>query len=202
MSLRKLFWGSYCNLDEERARKDLAGDPHTADARCTPRAARKPTKDSAPNISLNLSPRKRVWERFSMAVIGVVVQITALIVMGLVTYHWNLQKGNKPVVPYAYPLAIIGTGSLVLGMFICATVIERSTKEVTWVKGPGAAHLNLHVLWLQRSGSVSDQSFQSFDIIAKGAWGAILTSRRRENGDPLVVPGDAYPNSTRKRKMK
>jgi hypothetical protein len=137
-----------------------------------------------------------------MAVVGVVVQVTALMVMGLVTYHWKLQKGNKPVVPYAYPLVIIGTSSLVLGMFICAAVIEKSTKEVTWMKGPDAAHLNLHVLWLQRSGSVSDQSFESFAIMAKGPRDAILTSRRRGYEDSLVVPGDAYPSSIRKRKMK
>lgn len=81
--------------------------------------------------------------------------------------------------PYAYPLTALGTILLVIGMYVCASVVEKGTKEKTWVsrKSDSGTELNdIQLLWLQKKNVVSDQCFESYAIIAPGFRKSILTS--------------------------
>ncbi|KAF8241210.1 hypothetical protein K440DRAFT_523789, partial [Wilcoxina mikolae CBS 423.85] len=140
-------------------------------------------RKQAPNISLNLHGGSKVEDLYAVAACGIVLQFGVLAFSGLAVYYpgWNLRfpKNGRPIQSYAYPLMATGTVLLVIGMIICSWVIEQSTTEEKWVvKGlkPKA-----HLLWLQKSHTVSDQSFESFVIFAQGTRDAILSSRRAPN---------------------
>ena len=135
-------------------------------------------QDYAPNISINLNPERHPIELGFWALCGVTVQLTALVIPGLTVYHWKLKKGDDTVEDYAYPLVVVGTTLLVIGMYICASVVEMASKEKTWAKGPNfpAQALGARILWLQRQHVVSDQNFDAFAVVARGKRSAIITS--------------------------
>ncbi|KAK3376271.1 hypothetical protein B0T24DRAFT_648286 [Lasiosphaeria ovina] len=97
-----------------------------------------------------------------------------LVYSGFVTYYPALAflKDGMPVAPHAYPLTAGGTLILVSGMLICSHVVESSTVETRHrVKSGKAAQ----VIWLQRAGTVNDQSFASYAIFADGLRSVITT---------------------------
>ncbi|RPA83159.1 hypothetical protein BJ508DRAFT_207357, partial [Ascobolus immersus RN42] len=127
----------------------------------------------ASNITLNLA-RSRVWLLYASAVFGVALQAGVLVVSGLATYRFPWLKGGSEVSWYAYPFTAAGTTCLCLGMFICATVIEQSTREFRWK--PADTTQKLHVLWLQRELVINDQSFRSFGLFSQRTLDFLLTS--------------------------
>jgi hypothetical protein len=58
----------------------------------------------APNISLNLAVSRNTRELYIAAVLGILVQITVLVIAGLASYNpgWKLTKGGTSVQDYAY----------------------------------------------------------------------------------------------------
>ncbi|KAH0553168.1 hypothetical protein GP486_006648 [Trichoglossum hirsutum] len=123
------------------------------------RAHRRLSKSqgSSPNIYHNLTlPAKRT-ELHIVAFIGVVLQLGALVFSGLTTYYtqWELKKGGRTAIGYAYPFMAVGTALLVAGMLVCSFVIEQSTVENTWRIGKSA-----RIMWLQQGQEVNDQLFR------------------------------------------
>ena len=45
------------------------------------------------------------------------------------TYRWQLYKDDELVAPSAYPLNAGGTALLVMGVLVCARVVESSSCE-------------------------------------------------------------------------
>ncbi|RPA82272.1 hypothetical protein BJ508DRAFT_208215, partial [Ascobolus immersus RN42] len=143
----------------------------------------------APNLFLNLRPQisaKDKWELRGFALVGVILQAGGLAFSGTMAYHPDmrikLQKEGHPVDSYAYPLATAGTLVLILGMWICSFVIERSTEEESWiVKNPNRknrhSRIPFRVAWIQQGGAVTDQQFGSYAIFGKDKRESILTSR-------------------------
>jgi hypothetical protein len=132
----------------------------------------------APNISLNTSnsavSKTELWV---IALIGIFLQSGVLVLDAAATYYSGLQwkKGGRIVVGYAFPFTFIGTLGVVVGMFVCAYVIEASTKECTWKAK--SDQTNMQILWIQRSQTVSDQRFKSYAIYAAKDRKFIMTSR-------------------------
>ncbi|KAK4122032.1 hypothetical protein N657DRAFT_682498 [Parathielavia appendiculata] len=89
---------------------------------------------------------------------------------------FDLVKDGSPVADYAFPCTAAGTVLLVLGMLICAHVVESSTSETRYRPPAGKS---ARVVWLQRSGTVNDQVFESFAIFPDQAQALVTTSRRR-----------------------
>ncbi|KAI5816232.1 hypothetical protein BZA77DRAFT_65879 [Pyronema omphalodes] len=143
----------------------------------------------APNISLNLSVSRNTRELYIAAIFGILVQITVLVVAGLVSYHPGLKltKGGTSVQEYAYPLTSGGTLLLVLGMFICASVVEQSTTEKTFKKADGIKKAKLYILWLQRGQLIGDQTFESYAMVAEEPAEEIWTSSRQRSREELPV---------------
>lgn len=116
---------------------------------------------SPPNISLNIfSKRGSRRELHAVAVFGTGVQIAVIALAGLETYidPWNLsfKKNGHPVDSYAFPLMVIGTSLLVLGMVMCSHIIEASSIEVEWMPSDG------QLVWMQKGETINDQKFKSF----------------------------------------
>ena len=119
-----------------------------------------------PNIGLNLSgQRVSNLEFMLVAVAGVVLQAGVVVFAGVGTYlspwNGNFKKGNKPVQKHAFPSMAGGTVALVIGMFLCCYIVERSTTENTWAITEPDGH-RVRVAWLQRGGEVNDQHFKSY----------------------------------------
>lgn len=96
-----------------------------------------------------------------------VLQLGVLAFDYVVTYRIKWKKGDNPIASYAFPLTCIGTLGIVFGMYICACIVEESTKETNWVptdqfKSKGTPR----IIWVQKKQTVGDQGFQSFAIYA------------------------------------
>lgn len=139
------------------------------------------TAKGAPNISLNTTGQHTArWETLCVAIVGVVLQLGVVVYEGMITYPLHWEKGDQDVVGYAFPVTAVGTLAISMGMFVCAYVIEASTKEVEYLLKVDETPLEL--LWLQRRQSVSDQQFASYAIHAKRRMRTMWTSRPREGG--------------------
>lgn len=157
--------------------------------------------ESAPNIQLNLHGGSKTRDLFTVACIGVCLQLGILVFAGLSVYAPGFRnhflKTGGPVKGYAYPLVAVGTTILVCGMMICSAVIEKSTVEESYVrvkKGADKVRRDFRILWLQKSHVVSDQVFDSYAIFKRGTTDRILTSRRRAGRKLPCMP--AKSNST------
>lgn len=108
-----------------------------------------------------------------IALIGVFVQLAVLGFDGIVTYRWGWGKGGYPVATYAFPLTLIGTLSVVVGMYLCANIVETKTQEIDWRRGTGSGTeykpRKIQIIWLQKSQTVGDQRFKAFAIYAPAA---------------------------------
>ena len=119
-----------------------------------------------PNIGLNLGGRRvSGLELMLAAVTGVVLQAGVVVFAGVGVYlpPWNekFEKGGKPIPKHAFPSMAGGTVALVIGMFLCCHIVERSTTEDTWVTTEQDGH-RVKVAWLQKGGKVNDQHFKSY----------------------------------------
>jgi len=129
------------------------------------------------------------WEVYIVAVIGVIVQLAVLAVDAVITYKWGLEKGGRAVAGYAFPLTCIGTLGLVFGMYLCASIIEVSTKELQWLPNSGSVTENnsgnkrFRILWVQKGQTVGDQGFGSYAIYAPSESHSLMTSHRRPEAD-------------------
>ncbi|POS73511.1 hypothetical protein DHEL01_v208097 [Diaporthe helianthi] len=119
----------------------------------------------SPNISLNSHNNfGRLEIRFG-AVIGSVLQLGVLVYGGFATYYPSLQfyKNDSPVADYAFPCTAIGTIILVVGMLLCAHVVDFSTKETRYTP---AKEQETRLVWLQQTKTVNDQHFTSHAVWA------------------------------------
>lgn len=71
------------------------------------------------------------------------------------------------------------------GMFTCAWIIDKRTKEQIWqVVSPDGSQLasktKVRLAWIQRGKVVNDQTFHSYAIFAREPRDSVLTSRRLE----------------------
>jgi ankyrin repeat protein len=137
--------------------------------------------DGAPNIFHNLPvPAKTRSELYLVACFAVALQAAVLAVAALITYYpkWKLEDNGAPVARYAYPLFAVGTTVLVTGMFLCATVVEQSTKETVYkFRNSPTQPRDAFIMWLQQGADVGDQQFDPYAIFASGLRKSILTSR-------------------------
>ena len=114
--------------------------------------------------------------------------MTALAAGAIITYKWQLEKGGRAVASYAFPLTCIGTLGLVFGMYLCAYIIEVSTKELKWSPNSGPAIENnsgdkrFRILWVQKGQTVGDQGFGSYAIYAPPENQILKSSHRRTGG--------------------
>ncbi|KAJ4077796.1 hypothetical protein NW761_012114 [Fusarium oxysporum] len=135
------------------------------------------TNADAPNLTLNVHNQVGRGELYVVAACGLVLQVGVLVYSGIAAKYltFMLLKDGKPVADYAFPCTAAGTLLLVVGMLICAHVVESSTSETRYRPTSG---MSARVVWLQRSGTVNDQVFESFAIFPNNAQALVTTSQR------------------------
>ncbi|RJE19266.1 ankyrin repeat-containing protein [Aspergillus sclerotialis] len=122
-----------------------------------------------PSLSLNKGIKRRgqVWF-YCAAVLGCSLQ-TAVIVFAILTVFINpadFQHNDKAVPGYAFPFFILGTALLSTGMFLCAFIIERSSKEYCFYPAKPSK-----IYWLQPGRqNVGDQVFGAFMGVNEGRY--------------------------------
>ncbi|KAI8670331.1 hypothetical protein NCS55_00778900 [Fusarium keratoplasticum] len=150
----------------------------------------------APNIILNLqnqnSNRK---ELRAFALVGVILQLCVLLFFVIITYHptirHSFRKGDQRVDDYACPLAITGTIVLAIGVFLCGTVVEHSTRETRYKKNE---KYEMRIVWIQQKQTVGDQVFEPFATFPDAPREVVTVSRRCDKSkaralEPLTITG-------------
>ncbi|KAK6541135.1 hypothetical protein TWF694_008507 [Orbilia ellipsospora] len=106
-----------------------------------------------PNLSLNIGIRPLPrWLHWLVMIFGILLQLSFF---GYATwaayYATSLWNNSIPPQKWAFPFATIGTGSLVIGMGLCAMLIERRTQERTFKMHNGPKEKVPHPLSILRS---------------------------------------------------
>ena len=130
---------------------------------------------ATPNLSLNIHGQISRSELYIVAIFGTMLQLGILVYYGIATCYLNLLNNGEPVASHAFPTTVLGTFSLVIGMLLCAHIIDGGTSETTFRPGPGR---KARVVWLQRCGTVNDQTFEPFAIFPPNDSAIITTSNR------------------------
>lgn len=125
------------------------------------------SRGSAPNLSLNIGGNTIPDIEFvAVAAFGVMLQLGVIAFVVLIAFlpPWRseFQKEGYVVAVHA-PLVISGTLALVIGMYLCSHIIDRSTTEESW-KVKEIAQAQVQVAWLQKGGVVNDQVFHSYAL--------------------------------------
>ncbi|KAI5794250.1 hypothetical protein DFH27DRAFT_484731 [Peziza echinospora] len=144
---------------------------------------------AAPDISLNLHPGNNQRELYTCAILGILSQVGILAFIGFATYVSSPRyKRTEPIEAWAFPTMTTGTFLLTLGMIMCDSIVENSSTEVEFV--PSIPENEMRMLWLQKSHVVSDQTFDSYVMFAKGRLKRILSSRRKDVQRKSPMPTD------------
>lgn len=114
------------------------------------------------------------------ACFATLVQAGLLIFFGIITYHpdikQNYLKDGQPVGKSAFPLVASGTALLVLGLLVCAHVVEDSTTEHRYELSDEC--ILAQMIWVQRGQTVGDQVFKPYATLPR-SWRTIITTSRR-----------------------
>ncbi|CAG7558804.1 unnamed protein product [Fusarium equiseti] len=142
------------------------------------------TSTKAPNITLNRYLKATQCQLLAVACFGVILQFGVLLYFAFITYHPSLKfkKDDKDIAGYAFPLASGGTGILVLGMLLCAHVVDHSTEEERYEPSDSR---KMRMVWLQQKQTISDQVFHSFVLFPRRFPQVITTSQRRKQAKGL-----------------
>ncbi|KAI1769466.1 hypothetical protein GGR53DRAFT_868 [Hypoxylon sp. FL1150] len=126
-----------------------------------------------PNLTLNVHGHVNRWELYVVAIVGTILQLGVIVYFGFASVTF-LHDGS-PVAQYALPSTVLGTLLLVVGIMICSYVVKSSTGETRYRPLSGR---EARVVWLQKSGTVNDQSFDSFAVFPTVPLEVITTSER------------------------
>ncbi|KKP03785.1 hypothetical protein THAR02_04115 [Trichoderma harzianum] len=140
-------------------------------------------KHDVPNISHNRHRNSGRGELHLAAFFGIILQVGFILYCSFIAQYSKLkphfQKDDHAVASYAFPLTIIGSVVLSIGMFICSHVVESSTLEETFQP---TEHWRARLVWLQQEKTVGDQEFKSFALYTGEDQPNIITSSRADHG--------------------
>ncbi|KAK1766329.1 hypothetical protein QBC33DRAFT_611985 [Phialemonium atrogriseum] len=140
---------------------------HDSKSSKRPVAVVRDTVVHTPNISLNIRNRATSRETYVVAACGTILQISLLLDSGLTATYLSDSNLLQESAPASYAFPCIAAGTL---MLVCGITSERRYRP--------AAGKEARVAWLQRSGTVNDQSFESFAVFPTKAQLVITTSQR------------------------
>ncbi|KAF7714233.1 Uncharacterized protein PECH_000049 [Penicillium ucsense] len=125
-----------------------------------------------PNLSLNKGIRSRgkFWF-YSVAVLGVMLQVGSICYAAITVFLFpsSFEKDGSPVSSYAFPLYMIGSVLLFMGMLACAIIIQRSSEQIYFKSNKPSK-----IFWLQPGKqNVGDQVFNEFMAVKEGPKGTM-----------------------------
>ncbi|KAL7957456.1 ankyrin repeat-containing domain protein [Trichoderma compactum] len=143
-------------------------------------------KHDVPNISHNRHRNSGRGELHLAACFGIFLQVGFILYCSFIAKYSKItskfQKDDHAVASYAFPLTIIGSVVLSIGMFICSHVVESSTMEETFQP---TENRRARLVWLQQEKTVGDQEFKSFALYTGEDQPNIITSSRADHGENL-----------------
>ncbi|KAH8885873.1 hypothetical protein GQ53DRAFT_628821, partial [Thozetella sp. PMI_491] len=155
-----------------------------------------PLLGSSPNISLNYQVSHNVTELAWFALLSILLQGVVLAIDGLLTYYWAYTNNGQAVSSAAFPLLVIGTGLLTIGLYLCSFIIQDGTRETRLRLRSENDGREVRLFWLQQRGRVGDQHFGSYAIFAADGRRDIILSEREDyfegtdnttNREPLTI---------------
>lgn len=150
---------------QEKSRRGSTSEPSSSQSRLPP------------NLFLNISGGAvSARELVLVATIGAFLQLGVLVYYGLITVPTKTRLISS-VLPYAMPFTVVGNLGVLLGVYICAHVVEASTDEEVW-ESISPEKQSFRTMWLQRGQIVGDQVFRSFAIYDTLNQQVIRTSRK------------------------
>ncbi|PGH02357.1 hypothetical protein GX51_04665 [Blastomyces parvus] len=136
-----------------------------------------------PNLSLNvgLKKRKRSWY-IAACIFGILLQSGVLAWAAIARYHYKFLRDDLQDI-YAVPMTFLGTILLCTGIALCASLVERGTRERVFEREfPSASQ----IYWVQPGTQfVGDQAFDSFAYThSKDKLSKYITSWKEKKKDP------------------
>ncbi|KAL7812129.1 hypothetical protein V8C44DRAFT_329801 [Trichoderma aethiopicum] len=123
-----------------------------------------------PNLSLNIGIVKRSSYVYIMAAtFGFLAQVSVIVLAAIVKYTLKWKKNENTIDPWAFPFVLAGTICVCLGMYLCATLVNDSTKERVFERKDDLSSQNASpspTLYVVQPGNqvVGDQTFDPFLI--------------------------------------
>ncbi|KAL6879886.1 hypothetical protein HDV57DRAFT_98712 [Trichoderma longibrachiatum] len=121
-----------------------------------------------PNLSLNIGIIKRSsWVYITAAIFGFLAQSSVILLAAVVKYKLEWKKNGNSIDPWAFPFLFTGTICVCFGMFLCATLVNDSTKERVFEREGDLSAENTSpspILYVVQPGNqvVGDQTFDPF----------------------------------------
>lgn len=135
-----------------------------------------------PNLALNVEGAiPNCWETRSWAFLGILMQAVALMMPGIMKYHWHMTQDPDDSSPYAYPVFAAGSCSMIAGITMCSHIIETTTAELIF--GPKEGADVRRIFRLQLGATMGDQHFQPTVILQNVENKCIRTSRISKTDD-------------------
>lgn len=123
-------------------------------------ACSMPKNGFVPYVDIHAQPPPP-WIFKLVGLFGLLVQYGVLAYAGLVTHYLRWDKDGLVVPRYGFLVFTSGSLLLSMGMFLCACLIETSTKERIFRKRPDSKRMSFY--WIQPGNQViGDQAFDSF----------------------------------------
>ncbi|RDW59004.1 uncharacterized protein DSM5745_11210 [Aspergillus mulundensis] len=115
-----------------------------------------------PNLTINIGIRAySPWVSVGVTVIGTALQLGVLAWAAIARYQLHWTRGDAQE-RYAVPTLVSGTGLLAIGMAMCVSLIDGSTKERVFHRST-TEHAQSRIYWVQPGTQfVGDQAFDSF----------------------------------------
>ncbi|ETR99620.1 hypothetical protein M419DRAFT_85898, partial [Trichoderma reesei RUT C-30] len=118
-----------------------------------------------PNLSLNIGIVKRSSFVYAMAALfGFLAQSSVIVLAGIVQYKLKWQKNESTIDPWAFPFILAGTICVCYGMYLCAALVNDSTKERVFERKADQKASPSPMLYVVQPGNqvVGDQTFDPF----------------------------------------
>ena len=136
----------------------------------------KKLANQPPNLILNVHGTfPNIGELRAFVTIGIALQLVAVAIPAIMTYHWRKPKGSNPIQDYAYPTFLLGTCLLFVSIALCSYIIEATTVEQMFIPTDGYRVESIFRLQVQQN--MGDQPFEAYVILNHAEDKRIRTSR-------------------------
>ncbi|RAL09283.1 uncharacterized protein BO97DRAFT_427553 [Aspergillus homomorphus CBS 101889] len=131
-----------------------------------------------PNLMLNLGPYRRLPWLWAFTILGLVLQAAVIVMIALATFYPPMRECFQTP-PWSLYVFTIGTAILVFGLVVCASAIDKASRDVLWKP----TRPNMLVIWLQE-GTEEDPT-ESY-VITKRICTEVVSSHRPRGMTPHV----------------
>jgi hypothetical protein len=137
------------------------------------------------------------WTVIVFTLVGLLVQVTVMVINALVVYRWQWRRAGKIVAPYGYPTWAVGTAAIAVGTCICGWVVESSSLKFYLRRQE-----NTKAIFFQKA--IPEQNISPYMIEKTRPGGDFIVSRRQwpPTSELSFRWEDDHSGETRKREFR